>query len=542
MKTIQLKFTLLLLVLLGFSLIANAQEKTPATVPVVVPVTVDTGPQDALNRGTPRGSIIGFLEACTVFDFEKAAQFLDLRNLPDEAEQLGGSELARQLNHVLSRAVWLDDYTVSDNPEGIKGDGLPSYRDELVVVKTKGGVVPLWMQKVPRGDGEDIWKVSNRSVALIPELYDEYSYPEWIEKLRNWLPENASFLGFEGFKWVIVFGVLLLSWPVFYLVALLLLRIFGSPSKPTYPVLRKALTGPVVMAGMLLVAGFTVERLGAGAQAQVVIDANTLKTVVFIWLFWALINLLKTHQQKKLNESGRPGAAKLMQPLTLLIKLVILIFGVLFWLANLGFNITTVLGALGVGGLALALALQKPIEDMMGALTLFTQAPIRVGDLCRYGPVVGTIEDIGLRSTQIRTLTNTLVHVPNARIAHIEIENMSARTKIRFWPTLRLRYDATPQQLRAVTANILEMLENNERVYDDPVRVRFTDFDDDAILIKIHSFLKTTDFSESLEIGEELNLRIMEIVLAAGVEFALPGRSIYMEGEPAENTTPLPAP
>jgi MscS family membrane protein len=542
MKTIQLKLTLLLLVLLGFSLIANAQEKAPATVPVVVPVAVDTGPEDALNRGTPRGSIVGFLEACSAFDFEKAAQFLDLRNLPREAENLGGRELARQMNHVLSRAVWLDDYTVSDSPDGIKGDGLPSYRDELVMVKALEGDVPLWMQKVPRGDGEDIWKVSNRSVALIPRLYDEFSYPEWIEKLRNGLPENASFLGLEAFKWLILLGVLLVSWPVLYLIALLFLRIFSSPSKSTYPVLRKALTGPMVMAGMLLIGGFTIERLGAGAQAQVIMDANTLKTIVVIWLFWSLINLFKLHQQKKLYASGRPGAAKLMQPMTLLIKLTILVFGALFWLANIGFNITTVLGALGVGGLALALALQKPIEDMMGALTLFTQAPIRVGDLCKYGPVMGEIEDIGLRSTRIRTLTNTLVHVPNARIAHIEVENFSARTKIRFWPTLRLRYDATPQQLRTVMAGILEMLEQNERVYDDPLRVRFTEFDDDAILIKIHSFLKTTNFAESLEIGEELNLRIMEIVLAAGVEFALPGRSIYVEGETAESTIPLPAP
>ena len=91
------------------------------------------------------GSITGFLEASSAFDFDKAAQFLDLRNLPDEAEELGGQELAKQLNHVLSRAVWLNDYTVSDSPEGIKGDDLPSYRDELVVVKTNDGDVQLLM-------------------------------------------------------------------------------------------------------------------------------------------------------------------------------------------------------------------------------------------------------------------------------------------------------------------------------------------------------------------------------------------------------------
>ena len=525
MKIAHLKIVLLLLVFFGFHPMANAQGQPP----VLVPAAVEKGPEDALNRGTPRGSIVGFLDACSAVDFEKAAQFLDLRNLPDEVSELGGQELARQLNHVLSRAVWLDDYTVSDNPEGTKGDGLPSYRDELVVIKTQDGDVNLWMQHVPRGDGENIWKVSNRSVALVPKLYDEFSYPHFVERFRSWFPEDAYFLGFEAFKWAILLAVALLSWPALYLLARLLLVLFSSPTKPTYPVLRKALTGPLVVVGILLIGQVVIDKLGAGAQAQAVMKANTLNTIVVIWLFWSFANLVKTYQQEKLYALDRPGAAKLMRPITGFIKLTILLFGVLFWLANIGVNISTVLAGLGVGGLALALALQKPIEDMMGALSLFTQAPIRVGDFCKYGQITGIIEDISLRSTRIRTLTNTLVHVPNARIAHIEIENFSQRTMIRYWPTLRLRYDTSPDQIRTVAANILEVLEQHEQVHEKPLRVRFTDFDDDAILIKVNSFLKTTDFPESLAIAEELNLRIMEIVDAAGTKFALPGKSIYME-------------
>lgn len=525
MKTAHLKIALLLLVVFGFNLVANAQEQ-PTT---LEPVAVEKGPEDALNRGTPRGSIIGFLEACGAFDFEKASQFLDLRNLPDEAEELGGSELARQLNHVLSRAVWLDDYTVSNHPEGIKGDDLPPYRDDLVTIKTQDGDVPLWMQHVPRGDGENIWKVSNRSVALIPELYDEFSYPSWMETFRSWFPDGAFFLGLEAFKWVVLLAFVLLSWPVIYLLVRLFLLLFSSPSNPTYTVLRKALTGPVVVAGILMIGQLVISRLGAGAQAQEFMKANTLNTIVVIWVFWSIANLIKTYQQEKLYALDRPGAAKLMKPMIGFIKLAILLFGILFWLANIGVNISTVLAGLGVGGLALALALQKPIEDMMGALSLFTQAPIKVGDLCRYGQITGEIEDISLRSTRIRTLTNTLVHVPNARIAHIEIENFSQRTMIRYWPTLRLRYDTTPDQIRMVAANILEILEQNDQVHEKPLRVRFTDFDDDAILIKVNSFLKTTDFPESLAIAEGLNLQIMEVVDAAGTKFALPGKSIYTE-------------
>ena len=144
----------------------------------------------------------------------------------------------------------------------------------------------------------------------------------------------------------------------------------------------------------------------------------------------------------------------------------------------------------------------------------------------------GTVEDIGLRSVKVRTLTNTLVTIPNSRIAYVEVENITAREKIRFWPTLRLRYDTTPEQLKTIMDGIRAELEQHELVHDDPIRVRLTDFDEDAILIKIHSFLKTTDFTESLEIGEDLNFRILEIIHSAGANFALPGKSVYMETSP----------
>jgi MscS family membrane protein len=536
MKSINLRTALLLSPFLWFTTSGLAQdEPAEKTTAVVVQEVVDKGPEDALNRGTPRGSIVGYLEASADLDFEKAAQFLDLRNLPDEVEEIGGPELARQFNHVLSRAVWLDDYTVSDSPEGLKGDGLPPYRDQLVVIKTADGDVPIWMQHVPRGDGEDIWKVSNRSVALIPELYDEYSYPPAIERIRTWFPEDASFLGFEAFKWFILLAAAFISWPIFYLLGTLLVRLFLKPESTTYKLWRKILTGPLVAVGILLVVGFVVQRLGAGALAQEYMKAGTINTIVLIWALWSIANLVKTHKQEKLNAMGRPGAARLMQPITTFVKLAILLFAVLFWLNNIGVNISTVLAGLGVGGLALALALQKPIEDMMGALSLFSQAPIRVGDFCQYGNYTGTVEDIGLRSTRIRTLTNTLIHVPNARLAHIEIENFTAREKIRFWPTLRLRYDTTPEQLRQIKDGILNVLEQHEEVYDDPLRVRLTDFDKDAILVKVHSFMKTTDFPESLRIAEDLNFRIMDIIHGAGAQFALPGRSIQIESAVSES-------
>jgi MscS family membrane protein len=510
----------------------QAQEQTTDTT-VVVPVTVDKGPEDALDRGNPRSSIIGYLTAASEFNWEKAAEYLDLRNLPPDIQAVGGPELARQFNHVVSRSVWLDQLSVSDSPQGLQGDDLPAYRDELMKIAGEDGEIPIWMQQVPRADGVMIWKLSNRSVARIPELYDLYSYSAPIEKVRGWFPADASFLGLEAFKWFIIIVIALVCWPLFYLIGILLARLFSSPEKEIYPLIRNIFTGPAVLIGILFTASTTAERLGIGAHAQQVVQAKTLTIVALIWVLWSVMNLVKSYQQEKLHKLGRPGAAKLMQPLTTLVKILIFIFGLLFWLNNIGVNITTVLAGLGVGGLAVALALQKPIEDMMGALTIFSQASMRVGDLCRYGAEVGVVEDIGLRTTRLRTLTNTVVSVPNARIASVEVENLSFRTKIRYWPTLRLRYDTTQEQMRTIMDRVKETLEQNEHVYEEPLRVRFTDFDNDAVLIKVHSFIKTTDFDQFLGIAEDINFQIMEIVKSAGASFALPGRAIYMEGDKA---------
>jgi len=488
------------------------------------------GPNDALNRGTPRGAITGFLEACAEFDYERAAEYLDLRNLPRSVSEVGGAELARQLNHVLSRAVWLDDFTVSDDPEGSKGDGLPEYRDELVRIPTPDGDESLWLQHLPRRDGVMIWKLSNRSVALIPELYELYSYPPGVETVRGWFPDGGAFLGLELFKWFILVVLALLSWPFLYLLGVLLTRLFSDPASPLFPLIRRIMTGPAVAVGILLIAGAALKELGLGAKAQLVADTRTVTTIVLVWAIWSITTLYRNYKQQKLTQQGRIGAAKLMQPLTNLLKLLVLLIAVLFWLNNIGVNITTVLAGLGVGGLAVALALQKPLEDMMGAVTIFSQAPLRVGDLVRYGQVLGQVEDIGLRATRIRTLTNTVVTVPNSLIAHQAVENLSYRTKIRYWPTLRLRYDTSAEQLREITGNVVRMLQEHERVHDEPIRARVTDFDDDAILVKVHSYMDTTDFPESLEIQEDLHFRIMEIVRSAGASFALPGRTIYVEG------------
>jgi MscS family membrane protein len=269
--------------------------------------------------------------------------------------------------------------------------------------------------------------------------------------------------------------------------------------------------------------------LGRGGTAELLARVSPVPILVTVWVMYAGINLMRDIYSIRLQQKGRSGAAVLLRPATNAFKLLIGLGAALIYMDNLGINITTVLAGLGVGGIAVALALQKPMEDVFGAITLYTQQPIRVGDFCRVGTETGTIEEIGLRTTRLRTLANTLIAIPNGRLANEPIDNYSAREKILYRPTLRLRYDTTPEQLTHILEGIREFFSSHDRILQDNHRVRFREIADDALLIEVYAYLDTTAWSVYLELAEELNMRILKIVAQAGTTLSLPARTLHIE-------------
>ena len=511
---------LLLFALVAVCLQVNAQESTAPAIPQVV--------ADEFNRGTPRSSLEGFLAAADDGDYATAAEYLDLRNLRGEARRLTGVQLARRLDVIGRRANWVDIDEPSDDPTGRSNDGLPEYRDSIGVVMEGEKEVRLLMQRVPRGDGTLIWKVSNATVSHIPQLYEIYGYPEAIEELRRSLPEG-SFLGFELFKWVIVVAAALAAYGVVFLLAFAIRRIRGDPDKSSRRRVFRFLVVPFGIWVVVLVMNVVATSLGRGTTADLLQRISPVPILITIWVMFAAINLLRDVYTTYLRDKGRDGAVVLIRPASNAIKLIIFLGAALIYLDNLGVNITTLLAGLGVGGVAVALALQKPMEDVFGAITLYTQQPIRVGDFCRIGSTAGTIEEIGLRTTYIRTIANTLIAIPNARLANEPIDNISARKKILYRPSLRLRYDTAPDQVQRLLAGIRELLISHERVLEEGHRVRFIEIADDALKIEVFAYLDTKVWSEYLELAEELNLRILEIVANAGTSLSLPASTLHIE-------------
>jgi len=519
----KIRLSRLVLLVLGLACLpVNAQDanSTAADKPAI--------PADEFSRGTPFRSAEGFLAAAGIGDYETAAQYLDLRNLRGEASELTSAQLARRFNVIVQRGDWVDVSDLIDDPAGRSDDGLPDYRDLIGVVLDDGREIQLYMQKVPRGDGVSIWKISNATISLVPALYKKYGYPEAIEDLRRKLPEVA-FLGFELFKWVIILSVCLFAYGAVILIAVSARRMLGRLDSPQQQRVFRFLMVPFGIWVVIMSVDLTTTTLGRGVVAEAWAQVSPISILVTVWLLFASMNLMRDIYAANLHDDGRPGVLVLLRPAASAVKVLIAVIAMVIYLDRLGINITTVLAGLGVGGIAVALALQKPTEDMLGAVTLYTQQPIRVGDFCRIGSSTGTVEEIGLRTTRLRTLAHTLIAVPNHRLVNEPIDNISARGNIWYHPNLQLRYDTTPEQLRQVLEDVRELLSSHERVVQENHRVRFNKFAEHALSIEVYAYLTTTDWAEYLELAEGLNIRIMEIVAEAGTSLFMPAKTLYLE-------------
>ena len=203
--------------------------------------------------------------------------------------------------------------------------------------------------------------------------------------------------------------------------------------------------------------------------------------------------------------------------------------------AEFGIGITPIIAGLGVGGLAVALAIRPTLENIVGGFVLFADKPVRVGEFCSFGDKMGTVEKIGLRSTRVRGLDRTVITVPNTDFAQMQIVNFTRRDMNLFQCKIGLRYETTPDQLRYVVAKIRKLLIQHSKVSPDPARVRLSEFGNSAYVLEVFAFVLAADWGEFLAIKEDLNLRIAEIVRDAGTSFAFPSQTVYFTRDAGVN-------
>jgi MscS family membrane protein len=249
-------------------------------------------------------------------------------------------------------------------------------------------------------------------------------------------------------------------------------------------------------------------------------------TLTVIGVGWLSVRLIDVFVERTVRgyhtteASGRIAIARLGGQFS---KGLIVVVGAAVILYNAGINLTAVLTGLGVGGIAIAFAAQKTLENLFGGVMIASDQPVRVGDFCRAGEYSGTVENIGLRSTRIRTVDRTVVSVPNGQFSVMSLENFAMRDKIRFSHTIGLRCDTSADQLRYALGEILKMLHEHPKVEGSSARVRLVALKSSALELELFAYVMATSWETFLEVQEEMLLRIIEIVEASGTAFAVQG-------------------
>ena len=487
-----------------------------------------TTPTDPLNRTTPSDSILGFLQAAQSGDKSIAAQYLQMSAARRQSE---GEQLATQLKFVLDQ-TFTGHLSRFNQAEGIPQEGLPLGRQKLGTMSSGDVEADLEMVRVSDPSAGKIWLVSSDTLARVPELYDQAEARQVEHKLPNILVKH-ELLGMPLWQWLGLVLALVVAVPVGWL----LLVLFDIPlawwaRRRGHMELTdwRSVSAPAWVLSTTLVHRILVGYLGLPLLSRHYYFQVTSVAVIVggTWILWRIVRWSMRSVRNRALAHGHVGTGSLMLLGERMIKAVIFIAGALAVLTSLGFNMSTALAGLGIGGLAIGFGAQKTIENLFGGVSVLGDEVIRVGDVCRFGDRTGTVEDIGLRSTRIRTEERTLVAIPNGTVATINVENFSRRDKIQFKTNLGLRSETKADHLRFVLSELRRLMYSHPKVESTSVRVRLTDVAGAAHTVEAVAYVLTQDYNEFAAVREDLLLRMLDIVDDAGSGLAVPAQTLFL--------------
>jgi len=472
--------------------------------------------KDPLGRNTPQESVFQFLETCHARNYSKALYYLDLRRMPAAARTKDGPELARQLEDLLDDTPF-EITTLSRDPEGDQADGLSPAFERLDTFHVDKQTLELQLERVELKPGFKVWLVSADSVAMIPKAHQAVAETPFEKKLPQQLV-TFEILDTPVWRWIALLVMALALW----MVAGFLSWAIVAAVRPLVD--APGFRGPVRVG--LAVAGFRAAlEIASPATLSRTFIERALGLIFFLAVAWAgavVVDLIAERWRSRLDPRVQSVSYSVLPLGRQVLKLSLFLVAILGVLSVWGYNTTAILAGLGVGGIAIALAAQKTIEDLFGGVSLIGDRPVLVGDVCRFGDRTGTVMHIGLRSTRIRTPDRTVISVPNGQFATMTLENISGRDKIWFHPTVNLRRDTTSDQLLRVLMSFREILTGHPKVETGKMPVRFIGVGAYSLDVEVAAYVTTSDNDEFFEIQQELLLQMLRAVEQAGTALAVP--------------------
>ena len=485
-------------------------------------------PKDEFGRDSPYETVVGFLKAAEQSDWQLAANFLDSKQPAAQKQRL-----ARQLKLVLDRGLTLDLEKVSKNPLGSPTEKWRATRNEIGTAHINGQSLPILLDLIqPTAKRPPYWLFASETLMGVPEIVRDLEAP-WYEKyIPKSLLENQIF-GVQLVRWVgipvlVSFGFALV-WLFTWVLRLGAEWVLRKAHRENVALTRTSFLGPL----RILLLGYLVYTTAPSAPTLVArqIWGNIAVGVIIAGVGWLLICMLDVATEIAERRFRRQSSLSKIAPLKLAswgLRAFVAVAVLVAILYAMEINPTTVVTGLGLGGVALAFAAQKTIENVFGTVMIVVDQPVRVGDFCKIGEATGTIEEIGLRCTRVRTMNHTVLTVPNGQLAAMVLENFSSRQMIWFRHVIGLRYETTADQLRYVLAQIRDYLQQHPKVESGTSRVRFVKFGASSLDIELFAYILVNDYALFLGVQEEMLIRIMDIIAEAGTGVAFPSQTTYL--------------
>jgi MscS family membrane protein len=340
-----------------------------------------------------------------------------------------------------------------------------------------------------------------------------------------------------GISLLIILGAFLLNKGISLLNKNVIQKITAKSKNRLDDILVKTLEGPVLLGIALIAVWFAARRLDLGVQVdRGIYRAYQILTVLNItWFLVKLTSALINEYLLPLSKEGS-GNRRLDESMVLIVRRIsvgiIWAIGIIMALNNAGVNVGTLLASLGIGGLAVALAAQDTLKNFFGGLTIFMDRPFRLGDRIIVSGMDGVVEDIGVRSTRLRTFDKRIITIPNYKIVDAAIENVSIEPMRRVVMKIGLNYNTLPDKMKEAISILKNMPKKVLEIDSNEVNAYFTDFSESALIITYIYFIKKE--ADIMNTISKVNTEILDQFNAAGLDFAFPTRTVYIENQNSE--------